>query len=157
MSNTIKKDDPRLTAFVLGELSESDTEQIQSAVSNSPELASAVEEIRNVVGLLGEAYQTESPLSLLDQQKSELARVVSHESGGHRATGSADEFVSAKTGSLENESSASPSASSRKSRLWLPIVLVASLLGLLVGGSFYFDQVSEKSVASKTPTRRTRV
>ena len=79
MSNKIKKDDPRLTAFVLGELDQADTEQIQNAISDSPELAAAVEEIRMAVDLLGTAYQSESPLVLLDQQKSELARVVSEE------------------------------------------------------------------------------
>ena len=155
MSNTIKKDDPRLTAFVLGELSAADTEQIQNAVSNSPELANAVEEIRNVVGLLGQAYQTESPLSLLDQQKSELARVASQESSEHQINGSSDELVAAKSaGSSEAGSSevgsSSGSARSKKSRPWLPIAIAASLLGLLVGGAFYFDQAgNDQNVAAK--------
>ena len=139
MSNTIKKDDPRLTAFVLGELSTADSEEIQAAVSNSPELASAVEEIRNVIGLLGEAYQTESPLSLLDHQKSELERVVSqqseHRAGGLQAT------VAAKPGS------SSASAKSKTSRPWLPIALAASLLGLMAG-SLYFSQVWENPQAA---------
>jgi len=143
MSNTIKKDDPRLTAFVLGELSAAETEQIQNAISNSPELASAVEGIRGVVGLLGEAYQSEPPLSLLDQQKTELAQVVAQESG---AGSKEAEFVAGgSVGSTSGEV-----AGSRKSRPWLPLAIAASLLGLLIGGALYFDQAAnQENVAAK--------
>ena len=55
----IKKDDPRLTAFVLGELDASETKQIQAAIESSPELEKAVVEIRATVEMLGEQYALE--------------------------------------------------------------------------------------------------
>jgi len=147
MSNKIKKDDPRLTAFVLGELSLLEAEQIQNAISNSPELAGAIEEIRMAVQLLGTAYQSESPMVLLDQQKSELVQVVEEESGDLSASvsGEPDGLVDA----LPDRQDAYL-ANGRKSRLWLPIILAASLIGLLVGGAFYFDRAEvSSSIASK--------
>ena len=52
----IKKDDPRLTAFVLGELDANEASQVQDAIDASPELQTFVEEIRETVGMLGEQY-----------------------------------------------------------------------------------------------------
>ena len=147
MSNKITKDDPRLTAFVLGELDQADTEQIQGAISNSPELASAVEEIRVAVQLLGEAYQTESPMTLLEQQKSELARAVSKESSDNGVGGSSGEFAVTRAGKADTASV--DAAKFKRSRLWLPIAIAASLLGLLVGGALYFDQADAPLTASK--------
>ncbi len=139
MSNTIKKDDPRLTAFVLGELSPTEAEEIRSAISGSAELAAAVEEIRVAVELLGSAYQTEAPMTLHDQQKSELTRIVLQESGDGLVNGGpAVVSGSAKSDKLvaaESDGAVVP----RRSRRWLPIALAASLIGLLVGGALYFD------------------
>ena len=52
-SNPIQPDDSRLTDFVLGELSPELTHQIEVAIKESPELAAAVQEIRQTVDLLG--------------------------------------------------------------------------------------------------------
>ena len=143
MSNKIKKDDPRLTAFVLGELDQADAGQIQTAVSNSPELAGAVDEIRMAVELLGTAYQSESPLALLDQQKSELARVVSGEAGDATTT------IGRKPDGLDRQDAYPTGAATRKSRAWLPIAIAASLIGLLVGGTFHFyDDFFARGLAS---------
>ena len=147
MSNKITKDDPRLTAFVLGELDQADAEKIQGAISNSPELASAVEEIRVAVQLLGEAYQTESPMTLLEQQKSELARAVSKESSDNGVGGSSGEFAVTRAGKADTASV--DAAKFKRSRLWLPIAIAASLLGLLIGGALYFDQADAPLTASK--------
>lgn len=68
----IDKNDPRLTRYVLGELPEKDTAEIENAIHDSPELAAVVEEIRQTVGLLGDAYAEEQSLSLHDDQKVEL-------------------------------------------------------------------------------------
>ena len=109
----IEKNDFRLTSFVLGELNDAESAEIQTAIDSSPELQAVVNEIRQTVDLLGAAYQAEEPLSLLAEQKAALAM-----------TG-ADPSV----------------AGSRSSsgRPWLPIALAASLLGLLVGGAIYMQ------------------
>jgi anti-sigma factor RsiW len=52
----IDQNDPRLTDYVLGELSATEANEIEQAIQNSPELEAAVEEIRSTVGLLGDAY-----------------------------------------------------------------------------------------------------
>ena len=52
----IDQDDPRLTSYVLGELSAAEAAEIEQAIQDSPELEAAVEEIRSTVGLLGDAY-----------------------------------------------------------------------------------------------------
>ena len=65
----IDQNDPRLTAYVLGELSSAEMTEIEQAIQDSPQLAAAVEEIQGVVGLLGDAYVSEEKLSLSDEQK----------------------------------------------------------------------------------------
>ena len=65
----IDQNDPRLTAYVLGELSHAEMIEIDQAIFLSPELADVVEEIRSTVGMLDEAYAGEEKLSLSDEQK----------------------------------------------------------------------------------------
>lgn len=108
----IDKNDPRLTDFVLGELNSAESAEIQDAIANSEELQNAVEDIRQTALLLGAAYQAEEPLRLLDEQKAELTQMQFDEAAHE----------------LNRASSSRP---------WLPIVLAASLLGLLVGGAIY--------------------
>jgi hypothetical protein len=65
----IDQNDPRLTAYALGELSSAEQAEIEQAIENSPELAATVEEIRAVVGMLGEGYAAEEKLALTDKPK----------------------------------------------------------------------------------------
>ena len=71
----IDKDDPRLTDFVLGELDAQSHAEIQAQIDQNPELAAAVAEIQQVVGLVGESFLSEPALQLTDAQKSELNEV----------------------------------------------------------------------------------
>ena len=152
MTDKIKKDDPRLTAFVLGELGSAECMEIESAISSSPELASAVDEIRMAVGLLGDVYQSEQPLALLDEQKTELASAASV--NVPEVLAKVDQGVGSQAGEVVASSKSSVSSSGKSStmsgRPWLPIALAASLLGLLVGGVYYFGNPAiSESVASK--------
>jgi tetratricopeptide (TPR) repeat protein len=70
----IDQNDPRLTAYVLGELSSAEMAEIEAAIHESPELAAAVEEIAGMTGMLGEAYESEEKLRLSDEQKKTLSR-----------------------------------------------------------------------------------
>jgi tetratricopeptide (TPR) repeat protein len=65
----IDHNDPRLTSYVLGELSHTAMIEIDQAIFESPELAAVVEEIRNTIDMLDEAYLDEEKLSLRDEQK----------------------------------------------------------------------------------------
>ena len=126
-NDPLEKDDARLTSFVLGELSEEEAAEIQSAIAQSPELENAVEEIRQTVSLLGAAYQAEAPLSLLDSQKAELVEARGDEAG-----------VGLASVGIGKAADSSP-RSTRKP--WLPIALAAGLLGVLVGGAFYYNNL----------------
>ncbi|MFK7767684.1 MAG: hypothetical protein AB8B55_10725 [Mariniblastus sp.] len=135
----IDKNDSRLTDFVLGELNETDTSEIQDAIAKSPELAAAVDEIRQMVGLLGAAYQAEEPLRLLDDQKAALAQ----------AGVGAPDIASVVSGN-SSQSELKPASELKSGRSWLPIVLAASLLGVLVGGAVYLsDPPLANNVAMK--------
>ena len=68
----INNDDPRLTSFVLGELDPAEHKLIEQAVLASPELAEAVEGIRQLTEVLDAAYQLEEPLQLTESQRAEL-------------------------------------------------------------------------------------
>lgn len=119
----INNDDPRLTSFVLGELDPAEHKLIEQAVLASPELAEAVEGIRQLTEVLDAAYQSEEPLQLTDSQRAELIEMQ-------------------KT---ENRLVEPPAFSGRS---WTPLALAASLLGLLVAGAFFFSDPQENRVAS---------
>jgi hypothetical protein len=56
----ISADDPRLTAYALGELSESERREIERELARSPELRSALEEIRATAAKLAEEFAGET-------------------------------------------------------------------------------------------------
>ena len=57
---TIDKTDPRLTAFVLGELSADEAKEIQSAIDSDAELQQEVEAIRQTVAQIETVMREES-------------------------------------------------------------------------------------------------
>ena len=71
----IKPDDPRLTAYVLGELSESERQQIQSEIDGSPELQEVVCEIHEVTSVLTSEYRASAVVGLRDEQKQAIHKV----------------------------------------------------------------------------------
>ena len=64
----IQKDDPRLTAYVVGELDDADCQEIESALEQSAELRQEVEAIRQMTVLLSDGLQIESRPQLTSQQ-----------------------------------------------------------------------------------------
>ena len=62
------KNDPKLTAFVLGELSNSEEQSIREAVEASPEIAQAVAEIQSTVDSVALAFESELPRTLPEQE-----------------------------------------------------------------------------------------
>ena len=68
----IQPNDPRLTAYVLGELDEQESKLIEAAISESPELEAVVNEIRETTLLLTDEFRAEANVGLLDDQKSSI-------------------------------------------------------------------------------------
>ena len=69
----LSPDDPKLTAYALGELDRAEAAAIEQEVKNSPELRAAVAEIRATAEFLKTEFATEEKLSLSEQQKQTIA------------------------------------------------------------------------------------
>jgi secreted protein with Ig-like and vWFA domain/anti-sigma-K factor RskA len=70
----ITPDDPRLTAYVLGELDDADRAAVDAALAADPECRQAVEELRQTTAVLFEALQSEPVPALSDAQRTEIRR-----------------------------------------------------------------------------------
>lgn len=66
-------DDPKLTAYVLGELNQAEAAAIEQELKNSPALRQAFEEIRATAEFLKTEFAAEGKLSLSEQQKQTIA------------------------------------------------------------------------------------
>ncbi|MEO7297875.1 MAG: von Willebrand factor type A domain-containing protein [Verrucomicrobiota bacterium] len=65
----LTNDDPKLTAYALDELSETEAREVETELKNSPELLQAVEEIRATAELLKKEFSTEPTIVLSEKQK----------------------------------------------------------------------------------------
>lgn len=132
----IDKNDPRLTAYVLGDLEKSEIAAIDAALENSAELRTYVAEIRQTTEALAGIFEAEPEMSLDEPRKSKVLAALS--------TSQANSDV---------HYSASPSDSfddlpkSSRSRRWLPIAVAAGLMSVLVGGGVYFSQSTSRMAA----------
>jgi len=68
--------DPRITAYVFGELSAEDREQFETALQASPVLCRLVDETRQTLDLLYGELQSEPPLNLTGRQRELLSREI---------------------------------------------------------------------------------
>lgn len=68
----IDDNDPRLTAYVFGELDEKERAIVEQAISQSSELSRAVDEIRQTNLLLTGEFSSEDAIGLSDEQKATL-------------------------------------------------------------------------------------
>ena len=62
-------EDPRLTAFVLGEIDDSDRAEIEQLLETSPEAQAAVKEIEETIGVLKEGLASEPTPELTSEQR----------------------------------------------------------------------------------------
>ena len=80
---TIDKNDPRLTAYALGELEESERAEIEAAVNNSESLRRLVADIRATADLVTAELKAESALGLSDEQRAAVeAKLAAAEAQG---------------------------------------------------------------------------
>lgn len=65
-------DDPRLTAFALGELDGADRDEIEQLIAASPEAAAAVRDIEDTVGMLNGSLAEEPAPELTEEQRAAI-------------------------------------------------------------------------------------
>lgn len=65
-------DDPRLTAFALGELDGADRDEIEQLIAASPEAAAAVRDIEDTVGILNGSLAEEPAPELTEEQRAAI-------------------------------------------------------------------------------------
>ena len=65
-------DDPRLTAFALGELDGADRDEIEQLIAASPEAAAAVRDIEDTVGILNGSLAEEPAPELSEEQRTAI-------------------------------------------------------------------------------------
>src|ERR1051325_4143619 len=65
----LNQDDPRLTAYALGELPANERADIEAELKNNPECRQIVEEIRGAAKVLSENFATEPQLTLFPEQR----------------------------------------------------------------------------------------
>ncbi len=70
--NPIDLDDPKITAYVLGELDDAEKAEIEQQLSANGGLKSAVEEMREFTDMLGEALTSEAAPALTDAQREQI-------------------------------------------------------------------------------------
>jgi Ca-activated chloride channel family protein len=122
----ITPDDPRLTAYVLGELDEHERAEVQAQVRQSPELQRAVQEIRETAQLLSEEFEKEAAPALTDAQRKAVELAAAKQSG--------------RADSLSRRSL-------HGRRIWLPAALAASFL--IVAGATAFMLIQTEREGQK--------
>ncbi len=128
----IDKEDSKLTAFVLGELSDAEAAEVQQAIEASPELAAEVDAIREATGLLQLAFDQETKLELSDGQK---AAVLS--------SASVAEVANVSGGETSSQEVETDPPAKRSSGRWMGIAIAASFAALIAGGAFCFYQSNQ--------------
>ncbi|MFO0552730.1 MAG: von Willebrand factor type A domain-containing protein [Polyangiaceae bacterium] len=71
---TIERDDPRLTAYALGELDEAERVAFEAALSNSPEARAELESIREISSLLSEELAKGAPSGMTSEQRTRIEK-----------------------------------------------------------------------------------
>jgi len=75
--STIDKNDPRLTAYALGELPQNEIAEIEAAIAASTELQREVEEIKEMTAMLEQGFNLEEKLELKDEHRHEIKQTIS--------------------------------------------------------------------------------
>lgn len=84
MDTKITPDDPRLTAYVLGELDGSDAAFVEEQVAADATLRAAVNELRDTTSAIADAFATEQTPSLSPEQKAAVVATASAPPTGRR-------------------------------------------------------------------------
>ena len=128
----IDKNDPRLTAYVLGELDSAETETVRIAIQQSPDLQSAVDEIRQTVAGVSQAFQSEVEVGLDATQREDLKEQIvaaNQDRTSHAVT---------KTGGIPRDTNSAKAADVAKISRIRRNTFVSVIALLLIGMSAMF-------------------
>jgi Ca-activated chloride channel family protein len=100
---SIDENDPRLTAYALGDLDDAERTQVESELADSPEAREAVEDIRRTADLLQQELQAEPAAAMSHDQRC---------------------AIDAQTSSPLKM----PRSPRSRGRLWRPVAIAASFL-----------------------------
>jgi len=75
--STIDINDPRLTAYALGELPVNEIAEIEAAINENPELQTEIDEIRAMTSMLEGAFAEEAELNLHDEHRQQIQATAS--------------------------------------------------------------------------------
>ena len=139
----IDNNDPRLTAYALGELAPADVAKIEAALKSSPELEAVVADIRRASETISNVFLTEPSLQLTPEQKSQL--LVEAESASNFDVHSTNRVAANVTPAVAGEYYQPSSASSAR---WLKIAVAAGLASVLIGVGYYFSQAGKQPMAA---------
>ena len=139
---TMQPDDPKLTAYALGELDDNEWDEVDTQVRKSEVLRQAVDEIRATADRLTDELASEPPLTMTDAQREAVEAAAGNESAAIRSS----------DGSEASDTKAKPR--SLIFRLRIPIALAASVL--LFGFVGYMMMPSLESARSQAKTSRVR-
>ena len=143
----IDNNDPRLTAYVLGELAPADVAQIEAALKSSPKLRAVVADIRQATESISNVFLAEPTLQLTPEQKSQLLNEAESASNFDVHSTNADSTHQAAASVTPAIASEYYQPSSALSAHWLKIAVAAGLASVLIGGAYYFSGDSEQSMA----------
>ena len=118
--------DPKLTAYAMGELSTDEARAVERLIASSPKLATAVDEIRATIESLESALSQEAPLDLVlsGQQRSAIAAAA--QTGGLQIDQEATSVIRA--------AEETPATRSLRWGRWF---LAAAIATVLIGGGIF--------------------
>lgn len=94
MTNPVfNPEDPRLTAFVLGEIDDTDRTEIEQLLETSPEAQAAVKEIEETIGVLKEGLASEPVPELTAEQRATVEEQLAGDGSSARVMPDADGSV----------------------------------------------------------------
>jgi Ca-activated chloride channel family protein len=142
---TMTPNDPRLTAYALGELDDSERTEVEVALTQSPALAAEVDSIRAAAATLEAAFHAEPVLALSDEQRSTIdpSRVRQGDVGTKGRWD--EEFMLSERGA---EATRSPRPSFLR-RYWIPTTVAASVTLAVAVGYLMLPELSSDRVPSK--------
>lgn len=152
-------DDPRLTAYALGELDPNERAEVEAMLAQSSEARTALEEIRETIGLLSRELTFEPALTLTVTQRQAVEKAASSDKGERLGVSPPCSNVeNSESKGLENTEGSRPAARralvservNSKSR-WGAIVRTATTVATVTvaaGGFLYVSRVFEHEDSS---------
>ncbi len=125
--------DPRITAYVLGELSDAERAEVEALCASDPAMAATVAEVRMLAERLADHFAAEPVLSLSDQQRQALR-------------------AAAADAVLPTAPAAGPTSHGRQWQRW---ALAATVLFMLAGGTAtWWKSQDNRQLAGGDPIHR---